>query len=251
MFNVITGVSLQHLIKIIASGMLALLALPAYAAQVETVPAYSGTGFFINPEYLITNEHVVHHNCSQIQIYDRTKLWGTGHIVATDITHDLALIRTPKWPRDTATLRRDYDNLKVGDVVIAVGYPLERIERNKDYESVTAHIVNTQASFGDNAKLQITHAVKQGYSGGALLDNTGKVVGVVKGIAKVFETDTVNGKEVGEHRLVQEADEAINLTTLMKFLVSNNVTYRTARAEDEKTNALDFTINIECLIDDK
>ena len=215
-------------------------------AQSKKVAIHSGTGFFISPEYVITNEHVLHNGCKEIIIQDRAKDWAVAQIVAVDEVHDLALIRTPKWPRDYATLRSSSDELQVGENLVAIGYPETTLKNGKDYEVVGAKILNPKESFGENWLLQFTHIIKQGYSGGPLLDTTGKVVGVVKDFAMMYESETVDGKIVGDKTLKGTIDEAINVKTLEQFLIANHILYHSVQKQ-EKTGGLDFTINVQCV----
>ena len=238
---------MRHCLKKILLSVTSLMCWPHVAfAQTQQISVHSGTGFFINPYFLITNEHVIHGGCKSIDIQDKGKPWGHGKIFASDRVHDLALIETSQWPRDTVTLRTDFDLIKPNDIVIAVGYPEETLKNGKDYEVETGKIVNPDESFGDSSMLQFTHIVKQGYSGGALLDGTGKVIGVVKGYAQVFVTSSQEGKPI-EKKMVDQIDEAINLATLEQFLFAHNISYNTANYGDEFSKKLDFTVNVQCV----
>jgi len=217
-------------------------------AQAGTIqiPIHSGTGFFINPQYIITNEHVLHDGCARIVIQDRGRDWAPAQIVVTDTAHDLALLHTQAWPRDTAALRRDFDELKTGDRIVAVGFPLETLAKNKDYEVAEGKLVDPLQSFGNSGVLQFSHVIKLGYSGGPLLDGAGKVIGVVKAMAKIYETESVGGK-LGKKKFVGEVDEAINLPTLEQFLMANNILYKTAPENESPGKGIDFTINVQCI----
>ena len=233
-------------IIIVTSACWLVLASTVLHADNSKLAVHSGTGFFVSPQYVITNEHVLHQGCKQIIIQDRGKDWATAEIVAEDEVHDLALIHTPVWLRDNATLRTDFEDMHVGDKLVAVGYPLETLTQGKDYEVATAKMINPKESLGKDWMIQFSHAIKLGYSGGPLLDANGKVVGVVKDIAKMYETYTVNGKTSDQY-FIGEVDEAINMTTLEEFLVAHNVSFKVGKNTDQRVGGLDFTINVQCV----
>ncbi|MBU4502921.1 MAG: trypsin-like peptidase domain-containing protein, partial [Nanoarchaeota archaeon] len=141
-----------------------------------------GSGFFIDKEgYVITNHHV-------IQGYEdgeknvTVKSYDSGHssnykakVIGYDYAHDIAVLKVDS--------KRDWkyfnfaDIIKVGDIVYALGSPLEF-----DF-SVSKGIISAKNREGINDKnvkdyLQTDAPINPGNSGGPLANEDGKVVGV-------------------------------------------------------------------------
>jgi putative serine protease PepD len=146
-----------------------------------------GTGFVIDAGgTIVTNAHVVGAaDHAQVFLDDNTDPIDAD-ILGTDASSDLAVLHVDS--AKTSHLRpltlADSDNVKVGDNVIAIGYPLN-IDR-----SVTAGIVSgvgrairSPNGFSIDKVIQTDAAINPGNSGGPLLDGAGRVIGVNSQIA--------------------------------------------------------------------
>ena len=118
--------------------------------------------------YLITNEHVIA-GCASLNAVSIGPVIAVGH----DQGNDLALLKSnaeitaEPLPLSTTATR-------LGAEVIAVGYPLQGISGGLN---ITKGIVS---GLGDNSpQLQFTAPVQPGNSGGALLDRSGTLLGIV------------------------------------------------------------------------
>jgi len=148
-----------------------------------------GSGFIIDASGLImTNYHVVQGSDQlTVTLQDGTELPGT--VVATDQTHDLAVVNVPGTDLPTIPIGSSAD-LKVGQLVVAIGSPLGTFT-----ETVTSGILSgtgrtiTVASASArngqtlNDLLQTDAAINEGNSGGPLLDAAGQVVGINTAVA--------------------------------------------------------------------
>jgi putative serine protease PepD len=147
----------------------------------------TGTGFVIDAGgTIVTNAHVVGTaDHAQVLLDDNTAAID-AEVLGTDGSSDLAVLRVDS--AKTSHLRpltlADSDNVKVGDSVVAIGYPL-----NLD-RSVTAGIVSgvgrairSPNGFSIDKVIQTDAAVNRGNSGGPLLDSAGRVIGVNSQIA--------------------------------------------------------------------
>ncbi len=141
-----------------------------------------GSGVLITPDgFLLTSAHVVAHTDRGLASFsDGSEL--DIEIVGTDPLSDLALLRTaPGWTV-TPVVLGDASKLRVGQLVVAIGNPLGF------GGSVTAGVVSavgrsflTRAGqvsrFVENV-IQTDAALHPGNSGGALVDNAGRLVGI-------------------------------------------------------------------------
>ncbi len=151
-----------------------------------------GSGFFIDSRgYLLTNYHVVASEVDPeyegysrlyIRLSDRAEEKIPARVVGYDRIFDLALIKAEVKPRFTFSYGGSSD-LKVGGRIIAIGSPagLEN--------TVTSGIVSATGrrflQMGD--AIQVDVPINYGNSGGPLLDESGKLVGIVFAGIEQFE----------------------------------------------------------------
>ncbi len=144
----------------------------------EIVRVSLGTGFFIDPEHVLTNYHVVG-EAEQIQVllHDGTRL--EARLVGREFySSDLALLRVRGTGPKAVTLG-DSDSAKVGDPVFTIGHPMGELPfvLSSGYLSGELRTVST----GDESipMMQINASVNKGNSGGPLFDAQGRVIGIV------------------------------------------------------------------------
>lgn len=148
------------------------------------VPGFSlGSGFFIHPSgYIVTNHHVVA-DAEQITILTSSEEEFDVVVVAQDPLYDLALlkVRTPLKRKFKALPMGNSDDIDIGDMVIAVGNPLDL------GHTVTSGIVSQtyRNIIGDLGEIdrrvnfiQTDTAINPGSSGGPLITMNGAWVGV-------------------------------------------------------------------------
>ncbi|MGH9769300.1 MAG: trypsin-like peptidase domain-containing protein [Blastocatellia bacterium] len=136
----------------------------------------TGAGFIVDPGGLIvTNQHVIA-NADRIRVKLHDGRTHAAAVIGVDNATDLALLKIAVNNLEPLDLG-DSDAVRVGDSVIAIGNPLE-------YErSVTAGIVSAKGRKVYEAEpfedfIQTDAAINRGNSGGPLLDQRGKVIGV-------------------------------------------------------------------------
>ena len=176
----------------------------------------TGSGFFISPGQVVTNDHVVE-DCQHIFVpFNGHTAQAT--LVARAARSDLALLNaahigvTPVSLRTTAAL---------GEDVTVAGYPLDGL-LSWDL-IVTSGQVNSMAGLrNDPSTLQVSAPVQPGNSGGPLLDRSGSVVGVVVSKLNAEKVARVTGD------WAQNVNFAIKPEVLRLFLDTNRVQYRTA-----------------------
>lgn len=180
----------------------------------------SGTGFIVSRDgYIITNEHVVK-SCKQIRVMGAANN-RLARLINTDREYDLALLQIDGSLPDIAVLRDDSQGLAAGEEVVIVGYPGEAA---KALRTVTREgkIVNPKGPRGEDKWVEFDDVIAQGNSGGAMLDTSGHVVGVVAAKATIYTYELGNP----ENGSTRNSGIAVSLPVLKEFLSSNGVEYR-------------------------
>ncbi|MCI1653870.1 MAG: trypsin-like peptidase domain-containing protein [Lachnospiraceae bacterium] len=195
----------------------------------------SGSGILVSDDsenlYIATNNHVVEGARSLTVVFSDDQS-VSGSVKGTDASSDLAVVTVKKSKMKKSTLSAiktavlgDSKSLKVGEPCIAIGNAL-------GYgQSVTTGVIsalNRQVSTQDsstgetysNTLLQTDAAINPGNSGGALLDYSGKVIGINS--AKFSDT-SVEG--MGFAIPVSTARPIINNLIKGKSNVSNGNAY--------------------------
>jgi serine protease Do len=146
----------------------------------------SGSGVLIAEDgYIITNNHVISDGgegvAEEITVTMHNKKVYKARIIGRDPSSDLAVLKIDGtgFP---FMLYGNSDNVKLGQWVLAVGYPLT-LET-----TVTAGIISAKGrSIGINSRqsrtpiesfIQTDAAINQGNSGGALINTDGQLIGI-------------------------------------------------------------------------
>jgi S1-C subfamily serine protease len=145
-----------------------------------------GSGFLVSDDgYLLTNQHVVG-AATTVRIRWSDGLESTGDVVRVDKRRDVALIKSaPRAGRQPLALRRETP--AVGDAVFAIGTPLDPSLQN----TVTKGIVSANRILDGFAYIQSDVGVDHGNSGGPLIDDKGRVIGIT--VIKIAPDDGQRG----------------------------------------------------------
>ncbi|HYF29830.1 MAG TPA: trypsin-like peptidase domain-containing protein [Chitinophagaceae bacterium] len=158
-----------------------------FGDRMRTIPQMaSGTGAIISEDgFVVTNNHVVS-GADEVTVTLSNKRSFTAKVVAADPSTDIALLKIDAKGLPFL-LYGNSDEVKVGQWVIAVGYPLT-LEA-----TVTAGIVSAkgrtldinrrQSSTPIESFIQTDAAVNPGNSGGPLVSTDGKLIGINSAIA--------------------------------------------------------------------
>ena len=156
------------------------------APMIQPEQRASGSGVIISDDgYIVTNNHVISDGgdgvAEEITVTLHNKKVYKARIIGRDPSSDIAVLKIDgtDFP---FMLYGNSDNVKLGQWVLAVGYPLT-LET-----TVTAGIVSAKGrSLGINSRqsnspvesfIQTDAAVNQGNSGGALINTDGQLIGI-------------------------------------------------------------------------
>ncbi len=138
-----------------------------------------GSGVIVSPDgYILTNNHVVEGADElKVSLSDDREL--IAKVIGADPKTDIAVIKVDGEKLPVVTLT-DSDNIRVGDVVFAVGNPLGV------GQTVTMGIVSAKGRSvgileevaGYESFIQTDAAINMGNSGGALVDAKGRLIGI-------------------------------------------------------------------------
>lgn len=136
----------------------------------------SGSGFLINDDVtLVTNYHVIGDAYRMIAMTANGKQSvEVDTVLAYDKDADLAILKCSEKIGVSPLQLADSDRVKQGDTVYAAGYPLGVANTLSDGIVSSRYIDEYGVEL-----LQITAPISGGSSGGALLNKSGQVVGVV------------------------------------------------------------------------
>jgi Do/DeqQ family serine protease len=137
-----------------------------------------GSGVIVdNSGLIVTNNHVIE-NADQVKISLADKREFEAEIVLKDSRSDLAVLRLKEaHERFPAIELTDSDALQVGDIVLALGNPFG-VGQTVTHGIVSA-VARTQVGITDyQFFIQTDAAINPGNSGGALVDVSGRLVGI-------------------------------------------------------------------------
>ena len=158
-----------------------------------------GSGFFIGPDLLVTNDHVVSGPGAQSRVYVINEHLGQAREAQVldrlgplqEAGGDFALVRVPQANAPFFTLRSTSETMRLQNV-IAAGYPGAVMDTDANFArlmagnpdaipalSVTDGIVNVEQNLGPATRVIVhTAQISTGNSGGPLVDACGRVVGI-------------------------------------------------------------------------
>jgi Do/DeqQ family serine protease len=144
----------------------------------EQVQRSLGSGVIVDASGLVvTNNHVIE-NADQIKVALADKREFDADLVLKDARSDLAVLRIKGGrERFTPVDFGDSDALQVGDLVLAIGNPFG-VGQTVTHGIVSA-VARTQVGITDyQFFIQTDAAINPGNSGGALVDLSGRLVGI-------------------------------------------------------------------------
>lgn len=210
----------------------------------ESEPTISGTGFFVSPNLVLTDNHVVK-DCDQtihVRYPDRPAYQAV--VFGQDETNDLALLHVDMSNPSIATFRV---RPQLGESVATYGFPFAGILSSSGNFTL-GNITSLSGIKDDSRVLQMSTPVQPGNSGGPLLDMSGNVVGVVVG-----QLNSLAMMQQG-NSVPQDINFAIQVPIVLNFLFVKGLTPKLVSAPSGKTltpveladMAKQFTIQVYC-----
>jgi S1-C subfamily serine protease len=158
-----------------------------YTSQDEYVPLGSGSGFVYNEDgYIVTNNHVVEDGGEfEVVFFDGSR--RRADVIGTDVDGDLAVIKVDSLPDSARVIELgDSDQLKVGQLVIAIGNPFgEQGSMSMGIVSGLGRSLESQRQLDTSGGryslpqvIQTDAPINPGNSGGPLINLDGQVVGI-------------------------------------------------------------------------
>ena len=139
--------------------------------SIQAGPA-RGTGFFVRPDTVLTNAHVVEGQ-SSVQLESSGGIY-TARVANVSAGADLAVLKVHNPnPQQPSLQLGSGANSRVGQEVIAVGSALGVLSN-----TVTRGIVSAVRQVGTVTLIQTDAAINPGNSGGPLVDRSGQVIGI-------------------------------------------------------------------------
>ncbi len=143
-----------------------------------------GSGVIVRSDgYILTNHHVID-GAQQIEVDLTGRHTYSARVIGSDPPSDLAVLKIDAGGLSILELG-DSDQVRVGDVCLAVGNPLNV------GETVTAGIISAKGRASDAGSgsfqdfLQTDAPINKGNSGGALVNSRGELIGINSQIATV------------------------------------------------------------------
>lgn len=138
----------------------------------------NGSGFITSSDgQVVTNYHVIDMVTMLKVVTSDDKTYNVLGVTAYDSKRDLAVLKLEGAQNLPAVKLGNSDELKLGEEVVAIGYPLD-LKVTVSFGNVSS--LNTPGGFErtDYKDIQITTPISSGNSGGPLLNMYGEVVGI-------------------------------------------------------------------------
>lgn len=132
----------------------------------------SGSGILVSDDgFVLTNAHVVGDD-KNVRVRWSDGIEGIGEVIRVSKNRDVALVKTN--PRDRSPLALKRGAVTPAQRVYAIGSPL-----GKDFQgTVSSGIISADRVIDGLRFIQSDVSISPGSSGGALLDESGSVIGI-------------------------------------------------------------------------
>lgn len=158
----------------------------------ERVAPRTGTGFLIEDGFILTNYHVVADANEVVVVMEGDTVLETV-VVGIDPALDVALLQTFVAPLLTDAV--DFaapDDLRIGQPAYAIGYPLGIGKSiSSGIVSGISRVIPRTTSSWLSPFIQTDAAISPGNSGGPLVDDCGRVIGLITSAILEFGAENI------------------------------------------------------------
>lgn len=189
-------------------------------AEKGAVGRKSGTGIVLGRDgHVLTNQHVVD-GCTNFSVFGAGRAEFKASRVAGDPRNDLAVLKAETTFATVAKIRAGAP-LQSGESLVVAGFPLSGLlasEPNVGFGYVSA----TSGLRDDASTFQFSAPVHRGNSGGPILDQHGRLIGVVTSKLNVIKTAAATGD------IAQNISFGVKSEVIRLFLTAQSVGFTTA-----------------------
>ena len=208
-----------------------------------------GTGVVVAESgYVLTNYHIIDETVAvRIQLLDEPAVSYNAKVIGFDEEFDIAILKFEADGRElTPAQLGDSDQLAVGDWVYAVGNPMGYLLGSMSVGVVSALDRDEDTSGNALGLIQTDAVLNPGNSGGALINESGQVVGIT--CAKITGLVRENGDTVDEAAVLEGMGLAIPITGALPFInhiLATGQTWRPAMGIKCRAQTVDGRRGIE------
>lgn len=205
----------------------------------------AGTGFYVTPQRILTNRHVVD-GCASVTMRGTDGQNGVATVAAIDRTQDLALVNTAaNHPGAAVAVFRPTTGYLAGDIIGTIGFPDQGMPRIEPFLT-KGLVLGPDRKDGKPSRFAVRADIRPGNSGGPVFDPQGLVIGIMN--AKL---DTVSVyKQTG--KTIDNVGFAIANGPIFEFLGRHGVKPMAANAglttiePDLLAKVKPFTVRLAC-----
>ncbi|MDE6282211.1 MAG: trypsin-like peptidase domain-containing protein, partial [Oscillospiraceae bacterium] len=178
-----------------------------------------GTGVIVTASgYVLTNYHIIDEAVSiQLRLLSDTNDAYDALVIGFDEEFDIAVLKfDPDGAKLTPAQLGDSDKLMVGDWVYAIGNPMGYLLGSMSVGIVSALNRDEDESGGALGLIQTDAVLNPGNSGGALLNESGQVVGIT--CAKITGVVREDGEAIDDAVVLEGMGLAIPMSDAIPFV---------------------------------
>ncbi len=137
----------------------------------------TGTGFFVTPSVIITNHHVIA-DAKKVEVTYLNEYTLSAKVLSKDAKNDIAVLEVTGLESKVIPLPMGTaKSVKEGERVYTIGFPMSSVLGTN--HKISEGIINSLTGMHDDpTRFQISIPIQHGNSGGPLITNDGRVIGI-------------------------------------------------------------------------